>query len=75
MYKLYKCSVVTDRYSYDFDIVDESKTKAVNKSLNYVRKNYKGEDVIGGGSKETKDGFDKKSIKLIERNENETPYY
>lgn len=38
MYKLYKCSVVTDRYSYDFDIVDESKTKAVNKSLNYVRK-------------------------------------
>lgn len=75
MYKLFKCSVVTDRYNYGFDIVDESRTKAESKSLNYVRRNYKNEELIGGGSKEMKGVFDKKSIKLVERNENETPYY
>ncbi|MDW4404361.1 hypothetical protein [Staphylococcus cohnii] len=33
MYKLFKCSVVTDRYNFGFDIVDESSTKAESKSF------------------------------------------
>jgi len=75
MYKLYKCSVVTDRYNYGFDIVDESRSKAENKAMDYVMDMYEGEELIGGGSEETDYIFNEKSINLIERNENEVPYY
>lgn len=73
MYRKYMCGFVTDIHNYGFEIVDDNRNEAEGKSLDYVMKHYKDEELIGGSSKETEEMFDEKSVELVYREENEYP--
>ena len=73
MYKLYKCSVLTKKYNYYFDVIDESRDKAESRAIHYVVHKCKDNELFGGGSSGPKDTYSEKSIKLIEYEADEKP--